>query len=233
MGTTGRDHVRKRGGRGTLSPALILDAALDVIDAAGLEGLTMRKLGAELGVDAMAMYSHFANKAALLDALVERESARLSELEGTWPDEPIEMMVHLAMHYRRVLLDHPNLAPLVASRPLPQQEAPSIVAFGVRLLQSAGFDDDVIPVATDAVVSFVLGFVLQEAGRTRRRDELGDEFNQQQRALRSRLAELPGDTSLAQAVVTRRLHEDATVEEFETGMRAMLHGLRLGHGARG
>ena len=87
-----------------------------------------------------------------------------------------------------------------------------------------------IPVAVDAMVTFVLGFVLKEVGRTQRRAELGDEFHQQQLHLRDRLAELPFDTTIAQALVTRRLDDDATTVEFETGLRAMLHGLRLGHG---
>ena len=207
-----------------------MEAAIQVVDTAGLEGLTMRRLGAALGVDAMAVYGYFDNKAALLDAVVEHEAARLGELSGEFPADRIEAMIHMARHYRRVLLDHPNLAPLVASRPLPQQRAPGIIHFGVRMFQQAGFADEDIPVATDAMVTFVLGFVLQEAGRTQRRLELGVEFDEQQVEIRDRLAEMPMDTSIAQAVVNRRLEEDATTEEFEAGIRAMLHGLRLGLG---
>jgi AcrR family transcriptional regulator len=217
-------------GRGKLSREAIVSAAIAVIDEAGLEGLTMRRLGAALGVDAMAVYGYFENKSALLDAIVDHEATRLASIEGPFPTDGIEAMLHIARHYRRVLLDHPNLAPVVASRPLPQQEAPSIVQFGVRLFQHAGFERFDIPLATDAIVTFVLGFVLQEAGRTQRREQLGDEFHEQQQSLRARLAELPGDTSLADAVVVRRLRDDATLEEFEVGMRAMLHGLRLGLG---
>ena len=220
----------RRAGRGTLSREVITQAAIELIDEAGLEGLTMRKLGAALGVDAMAMYGYFDNKAALLDAVVESQTVRLADLSGTFPADRVEAMLHMAKHYRRVLLDHPNLAPLVASRPLPQQDAPGIIHFGVRMFQQAGFDDEDIPVATDAMVTFVLGFILQEAGRSRQREQLGDEFHQQQESLHARLAEMPMDTTIAQAVVARRLHEDATTEEFETGMRAMLHGLRLGLG---
>jgi hypothetical protein len=139
-------------------------------------------------------------------------------------------MVHVARHYRRVLLDHPNLAPLLASRPLPQQEAPALVQFGVELFAQAGFAAEDIPVALDAMVTFILGFILQEAGRAQRRLELADDFDTQQEHLRQRLAELPVDTTVAEAVVARRLREDATREEFETGIRAMLHGYRLGLG---
>ena len=229
MATTER-AARRGKGRTTLTPERIVEAAIEVIDSTGLEGLTMRRLGSALHVDAMAVYGYFANKAALLDAVVEHEAARLGDLSGEFPEDRIEAMLHMGRHYRKVLLDHPNLAPLVASRPLPQQRAPSIVQFGVRMFQQAGFDDTDIPVAVDAMVTFALGFVLQEAGLSLRRAELGDDFKQQQLLLRERLAEMPMDTTIAQALVTRRLEDDATTVEFETGMRAMLHGLRLGLG---
>lgn len=213
--------------RAALTRELIVDAAIDVVDGWGVDGLTMRRLGAELGVDPMAVYGYFENKAALLDAVVEHEASRLRELNTVLPEDPTEAILHISQYYRGVLLEHPNLAPLVTSRPLPQQQAPEIVHIGVLLFQQAGFDDDEIPVAMDAVATFVLGFVLMETGRTQRRAELEDDFHEQQRDLRDRLAELPFDTTIAQAVVDRRLGADATTVEFEAGLRAMLHGLRL------
>jgi AcrR family transcriptional regulator len=216
--------------RAGLSRGLIVTAAIEVIDREGVDGLTMRRLGAELAVDPMAVYAYFENKAALLDAVVEHEASRLGDLQRELPEDAIEAMVHIARYYRAVLLEHPNLAPLVTSRPLPQQEAPEFVALGVHLFQLAGIEDEDIPAAFDAVVMFVLGFVLMEAGRTQTRAELADEFHQQQRHLRDRLAELPYDTTLAQAVVTRRLDDDASTVDFETGVRAMLEGLRRGLG---
>jgi len=219
-----------RAGREGLTRDGIVEAAIEVIDAAGLAGLTMRRLGAALDVDAMAVYGYFENKAALLDAVVEHQAARLGELPGELPADPVEAMLHIARYLRRVLLEHPNLAPIVASRPLPQQRAPAIVHYGVQMFQQAGFADDDIPVATDALVTFVLGFILQESGRSRWRAELGDEFNQQQLEIRERLADMPTDTTIAQAIVGRRLDDDATTVEFEAGIRAMVHGLRLGLG---
>ena len=73
-----------RGGRRQLTADVIVEAALDLIDRTGLDGaLTMRKLGAALDVDAMAVYTCFDSKAVLLDALVEHEAARLRE---AWSD---------------------------------------------------------------------------------------------------------------------------------------------------
>jgi TetR/AcrR family transcriptional regulator, tetracycline repressor protein len=217
-------------GRGSLTRDVIVEAAIEVIDTAGLAGLTMRRLGATLDADAMAVYGYFENKAALLDAVVEHEAARLGELPDEFPEEPIEAILHIARYLRTVLLEHPNLAPIVASRPLPQPRAPALVQLAVHMFQQAGFADDDIPLATDALATFVLGFILQESGRSQWRAELGDEFNQQQLEIRDRLAAMPTDTAIAQAIISRRLDDNATTVEFETGIRAMLHGLRLGLG---
>jgi AcrR family transcriptional regulator len=66
----------------------VADAALTFIDAHGLEGLSMRKLGAELGVEAMSLYNHVANKADLLDAVAETlyrdVLAAYGEPSGDW-----------------------------------------------------------------------------------------------------------------------------------------------------
>ena len=152
-------------GHGGLTRDVIVEAAIEVIDTTSLAGLTMRRLGAALGVDAMAVYGYFENKAALLDAVVEHKAARLGQPPDELPADPVEAMLYIAAYLRRVLLEHPNLAPIVASRPLPQQRAPAIVHFGVQMFQQAGFTNEDIPVATDALVTFVLGFILQESGR--------------------------------------------------------------------
>ena len=62
------------------------------------------------------------------------------------------------------LLEHPNLAPLVASRPLPQENWRASVIFGVALFRAAGFDPETIPLAADAMVGFALGFIVNFTG---------------------------------------------------------------------
>lgn len=57
--------------REPLSRERIIDTALALVDANGLEALSMRRLGAELGMDPMAAYYYVPSKAALLDAVVE------------------------------------------------------------------------------------------------------------------------------------------------------------------
>jgi TetR/AcrR family transcriptional regulator, tetracycline repressor protein len=214
--------------RGVLTRERIVEAAIAVIDERGLDGLTMRNLGRALGKDAMAVYGHFVDKADLLGAVVEAEAARLQRIPPMEVSDPVEVLVALAAHYRSVLLDHPNLAPLVASRPLPQEDAPAILSLAVAMLRSVGLDDADIPMATDALTGFLLGYIVHEASQAHRRAQLGDEFRQQQERVRGRLRELPHDTSLEQAVIERRLSEHGSAEDFEAGLRAMLHGFRLG-----
>jgi AcrR family transcriptional regulator len=63
--------------RSPLSRELVLSAAMKLADQGGLESLSMRKLGLELGVEAMAIYYHFANKERVLDGMVDRVFAEI------------------------------------------------------------------------------------------------------------------------------------------------------------
>src|SRR5215469_8858987 len=74
--------VKREPSRSTLTRDRIVDAALDVIDRAGLDGLSMRKLGAALGVEAMALYHHVGSKERLLEAVVERLMSELDPGES-------------------------------------------------------------------------------------------------------------------------------------------------------
>ena len=74
--------------RQTLTREKVLDAALRLADAEGLAGLSMRKLAAEVGVEAMSLYNHVKNKRDLLDGIASRvfESIPLPEPEQPWED---------------------------------------------------------------------------------------------------------------------------------------------------
>ena len=95
----------------------VLEAALHLIDREGLEGFSMRKLGAMLGVEAMALYNHVENKRALFDGVIE-----LLITEGPYPKQidgtPREELWAFAHAFRDVLRAHPRVLPLVATSPL-------------------------------------------------------------------------------------------------------------------
>lgn len=157
--------------RRPLSAERIVDAAVAYIDEHGLPGLTMRRLGSELGVEAMALYRHVPGKGDLLDAVVERLITRMRD-DADVLDEPRDgwqdFLVRLAHGVRRIALEHPKAFPLVASRP---PEAPWLrpplrslewVEVFLTGLRSEGFTDEAAVAAYRAYTSFLLGHLLLE-----------------------------------------------------------------------
>ena len=157
--------------RTPLSKKRIVDAALSYVDEHGLPGLTMRRLGNELGVEAMALYRYVPGKEELLDAIVEEL------IEGMRGDEDVldtprdgwqDFLVRLGHGVRRVALQHPKAFPLVASRP---PEAPWLrpplrslawVETFLSGLLSEGFSEPAAVAAYRAYTSVLLGHLLLE-----------------------------------------------------------------------
>ena len=117
-----------------LSRARVCAEALALVDDEGLEALTMRRLGARLGCEAMSLYRHVKDKADLLDALhaavlgdlqpEERADVRVSSREPEWR----ALLGGLASALRSSLLRHPNVLPLFTTRPVSAPEAVATVA---------------------------------------------------------------------------------------------------------
>lgn len=149
----------------------IISAAIAFIDEQGLPGLTMRRLGDRLGVEAMSLYRYVPGKEDLLDAIVESlvmameyDDEVLTRPENGWQD----FLQRLAHGVRRVALQHPKAFPLVASRP---PEAPWLrpplrsidwVENFLDALISEGFTDEAAVSGYRAFTSFLLGHLLLE-----------------------------------------------------------------------
>lgn len=99
-----------------LNRELVLSTALNLVDDEGLEALTMRRLGQELGCDPMSLYRYAANRAALLDGVAETVLNELpaAEEEQDWQDG----LRRTAHELRGIALRHPNAVPLLVTRPL-------------------------------------------------------------------------------------------------------------------
>jgi AcrR family transcriptional regulator len=102
--------------RPRLSRELVLHAALRLVDEQGLEALTMRRLGQELGRDPMALYRYATNRAALLDGVAELVLAQLV-ISADTPDWQGQLR-RAAHQFRQLALAHPNVVPLIVTRPL-------------------------------------------------------------------------------------------------------------------
>lgn len=133
-----KGRKRARGERAGLSRGRVLDAALALVDRDGLAALSMRRLGAELGVEAMTLYHYVPNKDALLDGLVERVFEQVAPLAadcGRWR----AALEEYAGSLRQTLLRHPGVLPLATSRPAVPPQTLDAVEHGLRMLRDAGF----------------------------------------------------------------------------------------------
>jgi AcrR family transcriptional regulator len=149
--------------RKPLSPERIVEAAIELIDREGLEALSMRHLGAALGVEAMSLYRHFPSKAVLLEAVVARLLADLL-LPGSGSVAWQESFRALARDYRQLLLRHPNAIPLLATLQLSNPGALGAAGAVMAVLRDAGFDARTALHVLATAESFVIGFAYWEAG---------------------------------------------------------------------
>ena len=139
----------------------ILDAALAILDRDGLDGLSMRKLGAAVGVEAMSLYNHFASKDALLDGIHERILVSL-EAPGARSWQAFVRGQALALH--RALLAHPNAIPLFATRPAATPAAIERLDEFLRILRDAGFNAMQALSIVQLVAQLVVGHAMWSSG---------------------------------------------------------------------
>lgn len=139
--------------RGRLSRPLVLSAAVALVDREGLGALTMRRLAAELGVESMALYRYTPGKEALIDGLVEayfeeiNTRLRSGSVRGPQQDGWRAELRRIAQAFAATAHAHPEILPLVATRPLavPVARRPASVLelteHILAVLGRAGFDD--------------------------------------------------------------------------------------------
>ncbi len=164
----GRDHPQRL----PLTRQRIAEAALRVIDREGLNALTMKRLGCELGVEAMSLYFHFSRKEEILDEVVdllfrELELPEDAREEGRVGSDWAEVARELFLNIRRHLLDHLNAVLLVASRPVHSVEALAPTEISLRNLRQAGFDEWEAIDGHRLLLSFTLGYLVSEASARR------------------------------------------------------------------
>lgn len=146
--------------RTPLSRERVIAAALRLIDERGLAQLSMRRLGAELGVEAMSLYKHVANKDALLDGVRELLLSELADAPAAGEDWTQELLA-FARRYRALGRAHPEAFSLLARGADRAYVAGRASAeAGLRSLLAAGFDEDTAAYALRSVVRYVLGFSL-------------------------------------------------------------------------
>jgi TetR/AcrR family transcriptional regulator, tetracycline repressor protein len=143
-----------------LSRRRVLEEAVRFVDREGLEALTMRKLGAELGVEAMSLYNHVPNKSALLDGMVE---VLLGELKVPPENHGWEERIREGYRaFRRLAHEHPNVFPLLVNRPPDTMDGVWLVEEVLKTLEEAGFGKETALHAFRALSSYTFGYAMAE-----------------------------------------------------------------------
>jgi len=143
-----------------LSRDRVLEAAIALADEGGIERLTMRRLGEDLGVEAMSLYNHVSNKEDLLNGMID---ALFAEIELPRHDEPWKAALRKrSVSVREVLLCHPWANGLMDSGTSP---GPATLRHHDRVLgtfRNGGFSLTMTAHAVSALDSYVYGFAKQE-----------------------------------------------------------------------
>jgi AcrR family transcriptional regulator len=222
--------------RPPLSRDRIVAAAIAFVDREGLTALTMRRLGTELGVEAMSLYRYVAGRDDLLEGMVEQMATRLHRD----PDEPDgdpgpgagwqAYLQWLAHGVRALAREHPQVFPLIATRHpaapwlRPPLRSLRVVEDFLDTLVARGFSDESAVAAYRAFSSFLLGHLLLEAatvGRLAPAVGPSDEL---------RSATAPNrEVDLREFPLLRRLEdrlsEDHAAAEFERALEDLLDRL--------
>jgi AcrR family transcriptional regulator len=153
--------------RHTLDRDAIAGAALELMDAGGVGGLTIRALAARLGVAPMSLYNHATTKEEILDAARDRGLAALPAADpgpsgGPWWDRL--RAINLAFH--EALRAHPSLVALLVARPLAGQAPIDAAEAQLRVLIEAGFTPDLAARAHLSLLHYAIGAAAWTAPRT-------------------------------------------------------------------
>jgi len=190
------------------------------MDQEGLEAVTMRRIGRELGVEAMSLYNHVRDKEDILDSICEEVVAEFRpEPVGDWR----ESLRVGAREYRRLLLTHRNVIRLMTERKAPFSNAESLrgYEFALSVFRSAGLSPEDSVKAFHVLGGYIIGFVTMELGLMvgGPQDEAHAQAHQQMATL-VESADLP----CLKAVLPHFV--DCEVEEqFEFGLDLLVDGL--------
>ncbi len=200
--------------RPLLSRDRIAATALEIIDAQGLAGLSMRKLGAELGVEAMSLYHYVTNKSDLLDAVIDRLYGEIAL--PVVDDDAWEDAIRLGLRsFHRVLVDHPAAVELFTSGGVNSARRVEVLHWAHQRFQAVGLSVSDAHHALHFAVSFVMGHASNEGSSEPSRPDPS--------------AEILAASGIDDPEAVRffaELDDNDPDQLFEAGLDLVVHGLR-------
>jgi AcrR family transcriptional regulator len=211
--------MQERRGPGTragLSAAQVLAVARELVDRDGVESLTMRRLADRLGVAPNSIYSHFTDKAALVDAVLDDLLAGIPAPAvgaGPWQDGIVELMAAA----RETLLRHAPLLPHLFSRPMRGPHVSRLTEASLALLEQGGIHGPAAVGGLRAILTFTFGSVALDAPR---RQDDPDRREADGAAAFAAQTDRPRVVALAEPLARRPAETD-----FATALRWLLDGM--------
>jgi AcrR family transcriptional regulator len=216
-----------------LSRERVLDAAIRLADEGGIESLTMRRLARALGVEAMSLYNHVANKGDLVDAMVDLVVSEIDLLSTTEAWDAAVRKCAISAH--EVLLRHPWSCSLVmssASTRVPRNARIRYMEWLLGRLREAGFSPELTYHAYHALDGHILGFTLWELGHSAAANAMRDDKDFADFAAsfvrELRAADYPYLAEHAEQHLAAAGDDGAS--EFEFGLDLILDGLERARG---
>lgn len=213
----------------------IVEAALRSIDRRGAQGLTMRGLGQDLGVEAMSLYRYVTGREDVLEAVVTRLLQGLrAELDDQLTETWQGYLQTLAHAVRRIAVEHAAAFPLVATRHpaapwlRPPLRSLELVEDFLATLSRHGFTDEQVVETYRAFSSFLLGQLLLESAM-RGADTGPVEVPLDEGDAQVGNADESVDLTRSPTIMRLRtlLSEDRSREEFETALETLLDRLEM------
>lgn len=221
---------RPRAGQELLSRGRILEAALRLVDEEGMRALSMRRLGAELGVNPMSIYHHLTDKDAVVSGLVELVFSGMQVRcpEGSsWQQQ----VCAWAGAYRGLVRAHPNLVLEIVSNAAAVTEAVVLVNEPLyEALEQASLPPTKVVHAADSVVDFIHGFAIAEGVQSPAQSF--DRRELLQRLEEGAAAELPATSRVFGALTSEEARYDFD-RGFDAGLGILLKGLEVSAGDAG
>jgi AcrR family transcriptional regulator len=216
MATQTEPNVKRRH---PLSRERVLRAALDLADSGGIDSLSMRKLGEVLGVEAMSLYNHVANKDDILDGIVDLVFGEIALPFGKGDWKPAMRARAVSAH--EALLRHPWAPSLMQARTKPGPATLRHHDSVLGSLRNAGFTLVMAAHAVSVIDGYVYGFALQQINLPLQSREQVAEVGQD--ILRQMAGEYP---HLAEMITKHAMKPGYDyAKEFEFGLDLILDGL--------
>ena len=209
---------KSRGAR-ALTRERIVETAVRIGDTESLDTLTVRRLAGELGVGAMTLYSYFRNKEEILDAMADHVLGGM-EVPPAESDDPVEVIVGCGRAFRAMMLAHPCVVRLLATRVTDSIDAlDGAMEDVLARLESAGLTGAEVTRAYGVLITYALGFSGYQTPRT-----WGDDA-EARRQRRHFYAGLPADRFPSTVRLAEELPALASSDQFEFGLRLLAEGL--------